>query len=959
MALLLRLTLATGLLVGYSAEAPHARAQPPHWAYLSPGRPPVPVVGQTEWPRGPIDAFILAKLERERIAPSPDADRHTLLRRASLVLTGLPPTAEEIEAYLADRAPDAYERVIDRLLASPRYGERMAVPWLDLARYADTHGYHSDSEREMWPWRDWVIDALNGNLPFDQFTIEQLAGDLLPQPTLAQRVATGLHRNHMLNSENGAIAAEYLDEYIADRVATTGTIWLGQTLSCARCHDHKYDPITQREFFQLYAIFHNVPENGLGGKTGNAPPTQLAPTKLQQGELNDLAGRIAAIERRMTVRAAAADGDLRRWQHAMAARPGGLARPPADAVVHLRMEEVAGENAAQFRIRGNAAWVPGKVGNALLCDGETYLELPAAPHWDRDQPFTVAAWVFPTTGDTMTIVGRVDERQQRRGWELGLARGRLVLRLTHTVGKDEIELQTTTPLKQREWQHVTATYDGLAKATGIVLYVDGVRQPVEIARDTLRGHILGDELLTVGRGDAQTLFRGLLDEVQLFARALKPDEVQALAGGDPIAEILAIPAGRRTAEQQDAVKRHFLNHHDDEYRAALAELVPLQSRHAAILRAAPSVMVMQELPKPRDTFVLDRGLYDQPGERVTAGTPAFLPPMSGRFPRNRLGLAQWLVDPQQPLTSRVAVNRAWQTLFGAGLFRTPDDFGLRGERPTHPELLDWLAVEYASPRSKVQSHPAWDTKRLHRLLVTSATFRQASRVMPELFARDPENSLWARGPRYRLPAEVVRDQALAAAGLLDGRLGGKSVRPYQPAELWRELAYDPVDYSAQVFVQSTGADLYRRSLYTFWKRTVPPPNLALFDAPDRETCLAQRSESHSPLQALVLLNDTTFVEAARKLAERVLHDCATDDAARTDRLLLLILGRPASQRERVLLQQQLTAQRAEFRLDFAAAERLLAVGESPRDPALDPVELAAWTLVASTVLNMDEAVMLR
>jgi hypothetical protein len=951
-------TTAAATMVAMMLALRAAPAADPRWAYQVPSRPPLPEVADKAWPRQPTDTFIAARLAKEGLASSPEADRRTLMRRTGLALTGLPPAPEEVEAFLADQSPDAYERLVDRLLASPRYGERMAVPWLDLARYADTHGYHSDSEREMWPWRDWVIDALNANMPFDQFTIEQLAGDLLPAATLSQRVATGLHRNHMLNDENGAIPAEYLAEYVTDRVATTGTIWLGQTLACARCHDHKYDSITQREFYELFAFFHNVPENGLGGKTGNAPPTILAPTKLQQAELAKLAGRVELLNAKLAARAAAADSEMIRWERLIAAGKAG-SRPPRDAIAHVTFDEGQGQMSANgasagLRFKGNPSFAAGKFREALLCDGQTFAELSGVPNWSNENAFSLAAWVYPTTGDPMTIIGRVDEPQGRRGFELGISDGRPYLRLTHTAGEDEIEIQSRRALKQRQWQHVVATYDGSTKAGGAALYVEGQQQAVETVRDRLRGHIQGDQPLTIARGDSRTFFRGLVDDVQFFARAIAANEAAALAGGEPIQEILAVAAGRRTAEQRAALKRYYLENHDPIYKQMFAELAESKAREQAILRSVPTTMVMQELAEPRPTYVLDRGLYDRPRERVFPGTPAALPPMAAGLPRNRLGLARWLVDPQNPLTGRVAVNRTWQTLFGAGLVRTPDDLGVRGQRPTHPELLDSLAVEFQG--SGVRGRE-WDQKRLVRLMVTSATFRQDSRVSTELAAKDPENLLWARGPRYRLAAEAIRDQALAAAGLVDLQIGGPSVRPYQP-ELWRELAYDPNDYTAQVFVQSHGGDLYRRSLYTFWKRTAPPANLSLLDAPDRETCTVARGESNSPLGLLVLLNDVTFVEAARNVAARAVREAA-GDASRIDRLMLLVVSRPASERERQLLLEQLADQRMEFRNSPAAAAKLVAVGESPVEPSIDPVELAAWTMVGSTVLNLDEAVSLR
>jgi hypothetical protein len=934
------------------AEQPSQQA---HWAYRAPRLPAIPAVRAQAWTREPIDRFILARLETEQLSPASEADRATLIRRASLDLTGLPPTLDEIAAFLADDSPDAYERLVDRLLASPRYGERMASDWLDLARYADTHGYHSDSQRQMWRWRDWVVDSLNADVPFDRFTIEQLAGDLLPEATLDQRIATGFHRNTMLNDENGAIPEEYLAEYAIDRVNTTGSVWLGQSVGCARCHDHKHDPLTQRDFYRLFAFFNNVPENGLGGRYGNAPPVLAAPTRRAQWELASLARQQKQLSKQLAARATAARAAQLAWEQT--AGDGELAQPPSDAILHLKFDETEGATAANaaeagqsFPVKGSPAWTFGKFGGALLCDGATHVEAAAAPRWERTDRFTLAAWVFPTTADTLPIVAAVDETQYRRGWEFSLEKNHLAFRLTNRAGANELLVQSLAEVKQRRWQHVLATYDGSSRASGVTLYLDGQPLPTKVVSDNLSAHVQTDLPLLVGRSDAKTGFRGLIDEVQVFGRTLSAAEAGLVAGSDPIQTILQIAAADRTAAQAAAVRQYFWENIDRPSQQLYSALQQCERRQAEIERQAPSVMVMQELPTPRDTFVLERGMYDQPGEKVTAGVPAFLPELPAGEPHNRLGLARWLVAPNHPLTGRVTVNRAWQTFFGTGLVRTADDFGTHGERPSHGELLDFLARSFVDD--------GWQVKRLHRQIVTSATYRQASETSPELLARDRENRLLARGPRGNLPAETIRDSALFAAGLLNLQQGGPGVRPYQPAELWRELAYDPEAYTAQIFIQSHGADLYRRSLYTFWKRSVPPPNLSLFDAPNRETCVATRSATSSPLQVLVLLNDTTFVEAARELATRVLKGSpVTDgDEARLRQAFAIVLSRPPLDREMQVLQSQLAAARQEYRADPTAAKALLSVGELPTDAQFAPAELAAWTTIASLLFNLDDAV---
>ncbi len=664
-----------------------------HWAFLKPQRPELPEVKNKEWVKNPIDRFILARLEAEGLQPSPEADKNTLIRRFTFDLTGLPPTVAEVDAFLADKSSDAYEKLVDRLLANPHYGERLAVEWLDAARFADTHGYHIDSGRDMSHWRKWVIDAFNDNKPFDQFTIEQLAGDLLPDATLEQKIASGFNRNHMINFEGGAIPQEYLNAYIVDEVNTTSTVWMGLTMGCCQCHDHKFDPMKMKDFYQLYAFFNNVPENGLDGSKGNAVPLLRMPTKDQQAKLDELT---AAIK--------------------------------------------------------------------------------------------------------------------------------------------QLEANKHGPLSEQG--------------------------------------------------------------VKTVADALK-----------------------KTTKELDDLNKQI-----------------------------PSTMVMQELDKPRDTFILQRGQYDKKGDKVTANVPKFLPPLPKDAKVDRLALARWLVSPEHPLTARVTVNRYWQMYFGTGIVKTAEDFGTQGEWPTHPDLLDYLATEF------VQSK--WDVKKMQRLIATSATYRQSSKVTKELHDKDPENRLLARAPRLRLNAEFIRDQALAVSGLLNPEIGGTSVSPYQPPGLWEELAsrLDGANWTAQTYKQSKGADLYKRTMYTFWKRTSPPPTLVTFDAPDREVCTVRRSRTNTPLQALVLMNDPTYVEASRKLAERILKDGGKTTEERLAFAFRTVLTRAPKDAELKILRKMFDDQLAVYQKDAKAAEKLLKVGESLRDEKLEVAELAAWTMLASALLNLDETV---
>lgn len=700
-----------------------------HWSFIAPEMPPLASVANSQWSRNAVDRFILARLEQEGLPPSPDAPREALIRRVTLDLTGLPPTLAEVDAFLADDSPDAYERLVDRLFASPRYGERMVLEWLDAARYADSNGYQTDGTRAMWPWRDWVIAALNADMPFDQFTIEQLAGDLLPSPTLDQRIATGLHRNHMLNGEGGRIPEESRVEYVVDRVETTSAIWLGLTLGCARCHDHKYDPFTQKEFYQLYAYFNSIAENGgVDRRSSTAAPTLELPTPQQTAAIAQQSAHIKELEKQ--------------------------------------------SKAAAAKLA------------ALKADWEKAVE----------------------------------------------------------VAKAATDLQ---------------------------------------------------------------------DAAKLAAAKLAAEQIQRLAG-----EFLAaLPAQEKLAKQLEAAQKKLTG-----------------AKNAVLI-----TMVMEERPQPRQTHILTRGEYDKYGEVVTRGLPAHLNPLPAGAPNDRLGLARWLVDPANPLTARVTANRLWQKFFGTGIVKTAGDFGVQGEAPSHPELLDMLAVEF-------RGH--WDVKRLERSLVTSSTYRQSSKASAELIERDPENRLLARAPRFRLNSLLLRDQALAASGLLVEQCGGGPVKPYQPPGIWEEMSFDKIKY-----VQDHGAKLYRRSLYTFWRRSVGPTDL--FDTSARQVCTVRTPRTNTPLHALTLLNDPTYVEAARVLAERILHAGGTPSAQIALAFRSLTARRPSA-KELAILGDSYARLLAQFQADPSAAAALLATGEYPRDTSLDPAEHAAYTSLCCLLLNLDE-----
>ncbi|MCL4793880.1 MAG: DUF1553 domain-containing protein [Bryobacteraceae bacterium] len=930
-----------------------------HWAYRAPKRPALPVVKAKAWPRTPVDQFILARLEREGLKPAKEAPRETLIRRLSFDLTGLPPTPAEVAAFVNDRAAGAYERLVDRLLASPHYGERMAMEWLDLARYADTHGFHIDSHRDMWPWRDWVIRAFNGNQPFDQFTVGQLAGDLLPGATLDQRIASGFNRNHMINFEGGAIPEEYQTEYVVDRVDTTATVWMGLTMGCARCHDHKYDPISQKDFYRFGAFFNTVSEEGLDGRYGNAKPFLPLPDDAQQRRMDE-------IDARLKARSAELDYELlelllRLWHDER------FHRTPASPVEGLRawyeldgnLSDTSGRFLHGRLLTGDIAYGAAPVRNGANFDSATVAEFPAAA-LDVSQPFSVSLWVRAGRQQGQPLLQQLDlSGAGPKGFELAIVTPRTLPRLRrgHPIevrllggepGRSLIVRSRGYVFIQNSSHHIALAGDGSGRAAGLRLYVDGKPVEIETVEDALPAGFRVEAPVTIGAARPGPPFKGRVDDLRFYNRPLSEAEVERLAVHYPVEVILATP-GKRNREAAGILRDYFLKYEAPEYfRTAYTELLALRERRIDLVEEIPTAMVMDEMEEPRDTYLLGRGDYTQKVEKVTPGVPAMLPPLPASAPANRLTLARWLASAEHPLTARVAVNRYWQMLFGHGIVKTSEDFGSQGEPPVHSELLDWLAVEF------VES--GWDVKALLRLIVSSAAYRQRSQVTPALYERDPENRLLARGPRQRLPAEMIRDNALAASGLLVKTIGGPSVRPYQPPGLWEELAFGEA-FTAQEYEQDHGDKLYRRAMYTFWKRTAPPASLVTFDAPDREKCVSRRAVTNTPLQALATLNDPTYVEAARHLAARVLSEpAARTSDARLRHAFQLVMARPPQPQELRILREALAHQTAVYRRSPDAAAKLLGVGEKPAGEAMEAPLLAAWTNVCTILLNLDETV---
>jgi hypothetical protein len=924
--------------------APYER----HWALVPlPSHVAVPPVKNAAWPRNEIDRFVLARLEREGVRPSPESGKAEWLRRVTLDLTGLPPSREEVRAFVADRSSKSYERVVDRLLASPRYGERMAVPWLDVARYADSYGYQSDQLSPTWPYRDWVVRAFNRNLPYDRFITWQLAGDLLPHATRDQRLATEFNRLHRMTNEGGSVPEEWRIEGVADRVRTFGTAFLGLTTECARCHDHKYDPISQRDYYSLSAFFNSIDEYGLYDRSDIVPtPSLLLPTPPQAKE--DAAARADSLRRENEGVKIRRDREpaFQSWL----ARPGSPSIP--DEIGRFDFEAWDGttlKNTAPGATANGAAQdevplVEGRFGKAAQFTGENNVHFPDLKKFARQTPFTFAFWIRdPGASEGPEVVLQACEGTDAgpHGYDLLIDGGRLTARLFRHWPGNAIAIRTVAAIPKETWTHVALTYDGSSRAAGLRLYLDGRPAPVETLRDKLYKGI-GQAALTLGQRFRDRGFKdGRIDDLFVFDRSLSPLEIAQLFDGRSLAAAMEQP--RRN---EAGLREYYFSALDPATREAAKALETARERVVSAEDVQFETLVMAEMQAPRPTYLLARGQYDAPktdADRVGRDVPADVFPFPKSLRRDRLGLAQWLLLPNHPLTARVAVNRIWAIFFDKGLVETQEDFGVQGKPPTHPELLDWLARDF------IQS--GWNVKRLAKKIALSSVYRQASALRPDLRERDPRNDLLARGPSRRLSAEAIRDMALDAGGLLDERLGGPPVSPYQPGDLWTES-----NSMSPAYHQSVGGDLYRRSLYTVWKRTAPMPNMSAFDAPSREVCTARRQTTNTPLQALVLLDDPQFVEAARHLGERMLREAGPSDAARAKFAFRLLATREPTPSEMKLLTALYREQRSLFAADPDAAKKLIRVGDSKPDSSLQPVELATATVLAQTVLNLDATV---
>lgn len=912
-----------------------------HWSFTPVQEVALPEVKRKDWPRNPVDFFILAKLEQVGFAPADGAVREKLIRRVTFDLTGLPPTLAEIDAFLADDSPNAYEKVVDRLLKSSRYGERMTADWLDVARYSDTYGYQVDRDRFVWPWRDWVIRAFNNNMPYSEFITQQLAGDLLPNATDDQILATTFNRLHPQKVEGGSVPEEFRIEYVTDRTQTFATAFLGLTLECARCHDHKYDPIKQSEYYQLTAFFDKIDEFGLYSYFTSAVPTptlRLTDDATKQ-KIADIENRVAAEEAKLAKIATDSRPAFAKWHAELVEliKNGDIAaKKPHDLkglVKHLPFEDYSGPNAK----------VEGRVGFAVRLTGDDGIGVGVG-NFKRFEPFSVALWMNTLDEKERAVVFHRSQAWTdagSRGYQLLIEDGRLSASLIHFWPGNAIRVRTVEKIVPGKWTHVAVTYDGSSRANGLKLFVDGDSAATEIVRDNLYKNITGGggDNITIGQRMRDRGFTGgKLDEFSVYNREITPLEVNYHAGGSFI-ETLNIALDKLTAQQRDALFDLYLSTVNEAYQAQLVALRDVREERSKAVDGLQEIMVMRKMDAKRQTFLLQRGAYDKRKDPVDAGTPSVFPPLAADAPRDRLGLARWLTDGQHPLTSRVAVNRLWQMCFGSGLVRTPEDFGRQGKLPTHPQLLDWLARDFVEHN--------WNVKRLLKTLVMSATYQQSSATSAEQLAADPENLLLGRAPSYRLAAEMLRDNALAASGTLVEKIGGPSVRPYEV-----EASFKPVG-------REKGDNTYRRSVYTYWKRTAPAPAMMTLDASKREVCRVRRERTASPMQVFITLNGPQFVEASRMLAQRLVQQHGENDDAILRDMFRLASSRQPSDKETQVLRELYSTQRDYFAQNEDQAKAFLNTGDKEVDTKIAAARLASLGIVANTLLNFDECVMKR
>ena len=926
-----------------------------HWAFAAPARRPLPAVKNIRWARNPIDRFVLTRLEAAGLQPAPEANRRALAKRVSLDLTGLPPQPEAVEAFVNDKSAQAYESYVDRLLESKQWGEHRGRYWLDAARYADTHGIHIDNYREMWPYRDWVINAFNRNLPYDRFIVEQIAGDLIPNRTMEQQIATGFHRCNATTNEGGAIVEEVAAIYAKDRVDTTGSVFLGLTVGCATCHDHKFDPISQRDFYSMAAFFRNTTQNPMDGNIADTPPIIVVPKDEDMERWNQIPGEEAGLTGRMKDTAAGAEAEFVKW---LDGKDRASVRSPLEPADELLAVTVSG-GTPRFAMKGSPAAVtlPETVTageghikgeQALRFSGKGFLELPNIDTVQAGQPFSLATWFYMPEGeDNFVVASQTDRNSKGRGWLFEISARIPILRLTGLAGRGlVVRGNIIDRLKPGTWYHIAFSYDGNRSSSGLRLFFNGKETVSEGGGESvqLKGEIRNFAPILIGSQGNRYFDGGAVADLRIYGRVLSAEDAALLAQWSALELARRKKTSELTSEEREGFRRYYLNRESSDYMELAGQMQALHGEKLAIGRRGAVTHVQHEKDGKAVANVLFRGMYDQPRDQVAANTPSVLPPMSSSLPRNRMGLAQWLIDPSHPLTSRVTVNRFWQELFGTGIVKTADDFGSQGEAPSHPELLDWLAVEFRES--------GWDVKKFYRLLVTSATYRQAAVTTPLKLEKDSENRLLSRGPRFRMDGEMVRDYALAASGLLTPTIGGPSVKPYQPDGLWETVAMP--SSNTRFYARDSGAKLYRRSLYSFWKRSAPPASMDILNAPTRENCTVRRERTNTPLQALVTMNDVQFVEAARNLAQRALLAAPGNADRQIDFISGHLVARPLDERERLITRKAYQDYLRFYDARMDEARQLIAQGDSKPDAALPAPELASMTMVANQLMNLDE-----
>ncbi|BCX46444.1 bacterial Ig-like domain (group2) [Haloferula helveola] len=922
-----------------------------HWAFLPVERPEVP---ESDWGRNGIDPFVEARLRSHDLEPNPDEDPARLYRRLHFDLTGLPPSPEELDNFLKSAGSGidaAYEAEVDRLLATTESAEHFARYWLDAARYADTHGIHIDNYRAIWPYRDWVIRALERNMPWDEFTIEQIAGDMLPDPTLDQQVATGFHRCLPTTGEGGAIAEEYLAIYAQDRTDTTGAVWLGLTMGCASCHDHKFDPISMKDTYSFNAFFRNTPMSALDRNNAEHPPNVFVPLHEDRPRFAALADEKNKAEEDLKARRSGARQDFDQWL-AAAKIDGGV---EVDSTLALRLplaseqESIVGELDGQPQEwQAKLPRIDAPLGKAAVIS-EKPLDLGDHLSFSRSDQVTFGGFIYTEGKPTGAVIARMDPNAAYRGWDLYLQSGQPAAHVIDRWPDAASKIVAKQALNQKSWQHVMVTFDGTKSGhQSLSVYVDGKRVPSSTEPNTVGGTIETKVPLRLGsrHGDDSKLTKGkvALQDFRFYRRLLTPAEISDLASNALLRDILETPADNRTKKQMDRLFEYYVSSIDPP-SIELRKKIDALAKEEADIRSRGSVSLVMEEKKDSEAFahILNRGVYSDKGEKVTADTPASLPPMPEGAPKNRLGLAQWLVAKENPLPARVAMNRLWAQLFGTGIVETVGDFGIMGARPTHPKLLDWLASEFMDN--------GWDYRRMIKLMVMSSTYRQSATIPPAKLETDPSNALLSRGPRFRLDGEELRDMALAASDLLIDEVGGPPVKPYQPEGIWSAVAMP--QSNTRNYKQDTGEKLYRRSIYTFWKRTAPHPAMEIFNAPTREVTCVARERTNTPLQAFVTLNDPQFVEASRRLAEHALSEGDFD--SRLDFISTRLIARKLVDEERAAVRKTLDDATKAFTADNEAAKTLISEGESEPNPDLPVAEVAAWTIVSSQILNLDEA----